>query len=195
MKKLCVLAMLTMSVFWGCATRQATYVSPQDQSSISTDLHLADFQEMCRDLLKKMQNHQDLIEILDRGAVAFIGGIENRTYDHLDTRAFGENLKRQLLAHGSWRMIEPRHIDDVLDRWELRRSGLVDRDTAMKVGKLTDAGFMFTGAVTSSHQRQGRKTDVAYQLTLELLSLDNGELVWVGQTSVRKQFKRGIIGR
>ena len=189
------ICLMISSLMFGCATRQAQYVDPQSRASISTDLNLADFDRMCRDLLKKMAGNSRLNASLKKGGAAFIGGIENRTYDHLDTQAFAENLKRLLLNSGNWTMIEPKRIDDILDRWELRKTGLFDKETAMKVGKLTDAQFMFTGAVTSSFQRQGRRTDATYQLTLELMSLDDGQLVWVEQTSVRKQFKRALVGQ
>mgnify|MGYP002149698672 CR=1 FL=1 len=73
-------------------------------------------------------------------------------------------------------------------------SGLVDPASMVRLGKQTGAQYMLYGNLASIVKSNGKVKDVFYQLTMNLMDLRSGELVWADQQEIRKQSKKKTLG-
>ncbi len=185
---------LLLWLLGGCASHKVEYIDPMEAHSTTTALSNADFNRIATELTDSLLGDPVMDRVLGRRNVVFVGPIKNRTYDHPDMEAFAETIQNELRRSGRFQIIDMKRLDEILDQWELKRSGLVDRDIAMRAGKLLDARYMISGALSSSDQVSGRIKDVSYKITLELLNLENGEILWSDETQIRKIHKRSRFG-
>ena len=64
----------------------------------------------------------------------------------------------------------------------------------VRLGKQTGAQYMLYGNLASIVKSNGKVKDVFYQLTMNLMDLRSGELVWADQQEIRKQSKKKTLG-
>ena len=188
------LGLLSLTMLLGCAAHQVQYIDPMDARSTSAGLSHADFKRMSQDIVSQMLDDVALDARLPDRSVLLLGSIKNRTYDHLDGMAFGQILRQSMRSTQRFAFVDQERLDDLLDQWELRRTGLVEKDHAMKAGALLNARYICFASVSSTYQRGGRVKDVSYMLSLELTDVSNGEILWTGQTDIRKMQKQARFG-
>ena len=73
-------------------------------------------------------------------------------------------------------------------------SGMVDSASMVRLGKQTGARYMVYGNLASIVKDNGKVKDVYYQMTMNLMDLQNGELLWADQKEIRKQAKKPTFG-
>ncbi|MGL6048939.1 MAG: penicillin-binding protein activator LpoB, partial [Aeromonas salmonicida] len=64
----------------------------------------------------------------------------------------------------------------------------------VRLGKQTGARYMVYGNLSSIVKDNGTVKDVYYQMTMNLMDLQNGELLWADQKKIRKQAKKSTFG-
>ena len=118
--------------------------------------------------------------------------------------AITDMMTTELSRTGMFNLLERERLDYLADEIRLGQSGLIDPDTAPRVGKIKGAQYTMTGAVTvyEFYERAGRnpriiggrtKAKTAY-VTLDLRIIDNttGEIVYAA--SEEGQGTREISG-
>ena len=69
--------------------------------------------------------------------------------------AMADQLTTALVATGCYRVVDRQNLKGVMDEMGLQNSGLVDRSTASRIGKLVGADLIVTAAVTEFQDNSG----------------------------------------
>lgn len=127
--------------------------------------------------------------------IVIVADIENRTDEHIDTRALGESIRDEVINSGRIRFVDGKSRDKILKEIKYQNeSGMVSQNTAKKTGRQLGADFMLTGAISSNVQTQDGLKTVTYQTILQLTNLETAELEWSQKHDIKKRFKRSGAG-
>jgi penicillin-binding protein activator len=122
--------------------------------------------------------------------IVIVQDIENRSDEHIDTKALTEFMESELVNSGKVRFVEKGRRQQILDELAFHNSGAVAQDTKKKTGNMTGADFMLAGAISSQvHTQEGVKT-VSYQTQMKLINIETTELNWTDKHEIKKKFKR-----
>jgi uncharacterized protein (TIGR02722 family) len=69
-------------------------------------------------------------------------------------------------------------------------SGMVDKSTAAKIGQQLGAKYMIYGYITSISQRNTSQQSLYLQVTMSLMDIQTGVIVWQGEKQIRKLEQR-----
>ena len=122
--------------------------------------------------------------------VVIVDLIENRTDEHIDTKALTEFIRDELINSGKVRFLNNQRRKQILEEIKYQNSGAVSRSTKKRAGKQIGADFLLGGAMSSSVHSQGGLKTVTYQAALNLTNLETSEIVWSGKKQIKKRFKR-----
>ncbi|CAK0779400.1 penicillin-binding protein activator [Gammaproteobacteria bacterium] len=112
--------------------------------------------------------------------VAF-GEINDKTNTHLDTKAISDQIRTQLTSSGKVRLV----ADNNDDKGERIKGGESSHrqdnghPPAHRFSKLKATNYRLIGVVYDTPTKKYDIKEQYYRLTLSLLDMDNGELIWI----------------
>ncbi len=176
----------------GCAQKvqygDATAVETLTVDFGSTDLQM---------ITKKMTDAllaSPLLDTTDRPVIQ-VGRLRNKTDEHIDTKAITNKIRTALLQSGKIRFIAGEVRNEIIQELEYQaKSGYVDKTTCKRIGKQIGADYFLTGELTSIRKKAGRKMDLYFKITLNLVELETGLIRWAEEKEIRKAQKRPVIG-
>lgn len=122
--------------------------------------------------------------------IVIVQDIENRSDEHIDTKALTEFMETELINSGKVRFVEKGRRQQILEELAFHNSGAVDAKSKKKTGNMTGADFMLAGAISSQvHTQEGTKT-VSYQTQMKLINIETTEIQWTDKHEIKKKFKR-----
>lgn len=123
--------------------------------------------------------------------VVIVDMIENRTDEHIDTKALTESIQNELINSGRVRFVNKGRRDAILKEIKYQQdSGMVSKDSAKKKGKQTGADYMLSGSISSHHHTKGDVKTRTYQTNLTLTNLETAEIEWSDKHAIKKRFER-----
>ncbi len=122
--------------------------------------------------------------------IVIVQDIENRSDEHIDTKALTEFMESELINSGKVRFVEKGRRQQVLDELAFHNSGAVAQDTKKKTGNMTGADFMLAGAISSQVHTQSGDKSVSYQTQMKLINIETTEIQWTDKHEIKKKFKR-----
>ena len=122
--------------------------------------------------------------------IVIVQDIENRSDEHIDTKALTEFMESELINSGKVRFVEKGRRQQVLDELAFHNSGAVAQDTKKKTGNMTGADFMLAGAISSQVHTQAGDKSVSYQTQMKLINIETTEIQWTDKHEIKKKFKR-----
>ena len=126
-------------------------------------------------------------------------GIQNRTLSHLDMKSLSDTITTKLLATDKIRLINADRRDDLLKEQGYQLAHC-SPSTRARIGRQLGANYMLTGSLVEIAHSSGRqvrvskKTDVYYQLTVEITDLESGEIVLRKQRDRLRRASKPLIG-
>jgi uncharacterized protein (TIGR02722 family) len=141
----------------------------------------------------------------DKRVIMYVGDVENRTDEHIDTQGITDKIQTQLLKSGKFRFVAAdagqKEIGDQVSFQQ--GSGRVREDMMRKFGQQFGADVVLYGSLRSIEKKKGssiesagtRKQDVYYQFVLKCVNIDTGEILWQDEEELRKTSRTGIFGR
>ena len=121
-----------------------------------------------------------------------VADVKNKTSEYIDTGSITKSIRSQLLKSGTVRFVA--NIDEMQTKTdELMRqnqSGLYDKKSTKKLGKMKGADFQLEGEITSIVKKNAGLTDVYYKFSLAMVDIESGELEWADEKEIRKQSRR-----
>jgi uncharacterized protein (TIGR02722 family) len=140
----------------------------------------------------------------DKRVIAYMGGVENRTSEHIDTQGIMDSIQTSLFKTGKFRFVARKQgQSEIGDQVAFQQgSGRVDPAQAKAFGKQLGADVVVYGTLRSIEKHKGRsiesggtkKDDVYYQFVLECVNIETGETLWMEQKELRKVQKTGLFG-
>ncbi|MDO9055949.1 MAG: penicillin-binding protein activator LpoB [Sulfuricurvum sp.] len=117
--------------------------------------------------------------------------INNLTYEHIDTKAITDKIRIKLLKSGLVRFLADKaNLEEVNDERTLTTTAT----TKTKLSAMTDADYIITGNVRSIKKASGDVQDVYYNISMELVDPQSGEVVWADEKEIRKVTAKSSVG-
>ncbi|WP_108651308.1 penicillin-binding protein activator LpoB [Dongshaea marina] len=198
MKKLVVggltLAMAA-TVLSGCSST-VSYQDPNAVETVSVDYGATDLQSIASTMADDMLSSPNLVKLTaTRQPVLFVDSIRNKTSEHIDTQSITDSIETKLINSGKFRFVDMTKVKAVRQQLQYQHdSGMVDQATAVQLGKQIGAEFMLYGNLSSIVKSNSSVKDVYYKMTMKLMNLKTGIVVWAGEKQIRKQRKKSFLG-
>ncbi|MDO9306108.1 MAG: penicillin-binding protein activator LpoB [Sulfuricurvum sp.] len=117
--------------------------------------------------------------------------VNNLTYEHIDTKAITDKIRIKLLKSGQVRFLADKaNLDEVYDEQQLTASKTVKENSK----NIEEANYIVTGNVRSIKKANDSVKDVYYNVSLELVNPQTGEIVWADEKEIRKVTSKSSVG-
>ena len=193
------------------ACSSVEYDDPDKVETLNIDFGSTDLQTLAGDMVDSLIQSPQLNYIQhdyddkgDQRIVTLMGGVENRTSEHIDTQAITDKMQVKLLNSGKFRFVTAEQGQSEIEKQVQfqQGSGRVATEQAREFGKQLGADVIVFGSLRSIEKEKGRsiesggtrKDDVYYQFVLNCVNIDTGEVIWAEEAELRKTAKTGIFG-
>lgn len=197
MLRILSLALLASAILLtGCANK-VSYGDATDTETVTVDFGSTDLQMIAQQMVDDLLTFPPVVQLTaNRRPVVFVDQVQNRTTEHIDTESVTDSIRTKLIQSGKFRFVDMKVVENVRKQLDFQQdSGMVDPETAVRVGNQVGAEFMLYGALTSIVKRDGKTKDVYYKFTLNLMNLESGIIEWSSEKEIRKTKKRSLFGR
>lgn len=174
---------------------QGEYANPAEQEIVDDKWNPTDANKTGEVIIKAVLEKNWLIEYMSHSKgqkpVVIVGDIENRTNEHIDTKAIGQALQNELINSGKIRFVDASAREKILKEIKYHQeSGMVSGATAKQKGRQVGADFFMLGEITAiENVMKGYKT-VTYTTTVRLTNLETSEILFSQNYQIKKKFKR-----
>ncbi len=187
------------------------YDDPGKVEVVTIDYGSTDLQTLSADMVESLVASPALSYLEnpgkgdDKRIIVVLGGIENRTSEHIDTQGISDKIQTQLIKSGKFRFVAAEAGQAEVEgqvRFQ-QGSGRVRDDMMRQFGKQLGADMVLYGSLRSIEKYRGssiesagtRKQDVYYQFVLKCVNIDSAEIIWQDEAELRKVAKTGLFGR
>ncbi len=119
--------------------------------------------------------------------------LRNETDEHVNTRTIMEKIRTKLMNDGIARFVDDQALNDILNQLKFQQSGLFDNKTVVQVGKLVGAKYILRGAISSIRKRSDRIDISYYNITLQLVNIQTGEIVWTDEKEIQRLTEKSFF--
>ena len=122
--------------------------------------------------------------------VVIVGGIRNKTNEHIPTQTFISDIEREFVNSGKVDLVLSKSERSEIREERADQSENAAIETIKRMGREEGADYMLTGEINTIEQRIDGKQVVYYQTDLTLTNIETNQKVWIGQKEIKK-----FIGR
>ena len=181
-------------IFSGCSTsKQVTRVDADTTIDLSGRWNDTDSRMVANEIIGDCLNHP---WINDHGIstggkpVVIVGGIRNKSMEHIPVATFITDIERAFINSG-----KVRTVSSASERGEIREERAAQGEfaaieTIKRMGRELGADYMMTGEINTIEDREEGDQVVYYQTDLTLTNIETNEKIWIGQKKIKK-----FIGR
>lgn len=191
---LTLLLLASALILTGC--QRVQYGDPTATETLTVDFGSTDLQMIANQMVDDLLVFPPIVQLTrDHRPVVFVDRVQNRTTEHVDTENVTDSIRTKLIQSGKFRFVDMTVVDRVQQQMDFQtQSGMVNRETAVRMGQQIGAEFMLYGALTSITKRSGSSQDVYYKFTLNMMNLETGIIEWSSEKEIRKSRSRGLLG-
>ena len=199
-KKKLSLALATISILGlSSCTTQIQYDNPNSVNTTNIGYNSTDLQSATRKLVDNMLNSPAIARITAMGnrPVLFFNTIRNETMQHINTTILSNMVQTKLIQSDKFQITDMTQIKNIKEQLGYQaNSGMVDQNTAIKIGQNVGARYMLYGAIQNITQTSvsGNTRTKFFMTTLKLLDLKRNVVIWQDDKQVRKSATRAVFG-
>ncbi|WP_328587283.1 penicillin-binding protein activator LpoB [Cysteiniphilum halobium] len=191
-------ALLSVGLLAGCASSgNVSYVDPQGVDTTSINFNSTDLQTTTQKMVGGMLASQDVADITAGGKkpVVFFSTIRNETAEHINTGMLANTVSTEIINSGKFRFTDMAQVKQMKKQMEYQsQSGMVDQATATKMGQQIGARYMIYGSIADMQSINSNQQSLFYLITLKMIDLKTGIIIWQDQKQIRKVQKRSSFG-
>ena len=146
-------------------------------------------QEMVKDLLARPWL-DEFREAQGQKPKMVVGRVANKSHDHIPVDTFIKDLERELINSGEVRFMASHGQRAQLTGEKMYQAKAASLETQKAMGRELGADFLLVGQINSIIDQAGGLTMKYYQIELELINIETGEKVWIGQKKIKKVIER-----
>ena len=186
--------LIGIMVFNGCTVpKEVTRVDVDTTIDLSGRWNDTDSRMVAEEMIGDCLNHP---WINDHGIstggkpVVIVGGIRNKSMEHIPVATFISDIERAFINTGKVRTVSGSN-----ERGELRgeradQAEFAALETVKRMGRELGADYMMTGEINTIEDREGGDQVVFYQTDLTLTNIETNEKIWIGQKKIKKFIER-----
>jgi uncharacterized protein (TIGR02722 family) len=180
------LLMLTL-VLAGCG-KKVTRVSSNSTIDLSgrwndTDSRLV-AEEMLRDCLNSSWYYT--YQAQKKIPTVIVGSVKNKSHEHIDAETFTKDMERALINSGKVEFVANKGEREQLRDEKADQGRNASVETRNKAGEESGAELMLIGSINSIVDQEGSKAVIFYQVNLELVQIESGRKLWIGDKKIKK---------
>ena len=173
-------------------------VDPSEDVEYSAAYGYRDLQRLSAEMAGRIL--QTSIAKEEKPPVMLIFGIDNRTDEHIDTKALADAIRNDLLKSGKFQFINEAVRQKLQAEMAYQSQGYITPETRVKFGKQIGAKYILSGSLVSITQKQLKQVRVKkkslkyYRLTLEITDIDTNLIVWTDEQEIVREQSKPFIG-
>jgi uncharacterized protein (TIGR02722 family) len=207
--KLTLLAAICAALPMVSSCSSTRYGDAQAEETVNKDFGSTDLQMFTKTMVKSLIDSPNLAYLdgpgkrEDKRVIVYMGGVDNRTKEHIDTEAITDSIRTDLLQTGRFRFVaDQKGQKEIGDQVNFQNAGRVNPEMAKQVGKQLGADMIVYGSLVSIEKKKGRSLesggskyeDLYYQFILNATNIETGEIVWSEKKEIRKNQRTGLFG-
>nr|QKW93897.1 membrane lipoprotein lipid attachment SitE [Vitiosangium cumulatum] len=161
------------------AVTRGTHEDPNTLERLSDPFNEDDQQLIARKVVKSLANSPRFARPGQQLPVVLVGGLKNKTSEHIDMSALGDKIQTGLARTGRFALLD-----------KVTREALAEEYAARGPGEQASADYVLTGELSSIVQKAGNDRLVHYRMTTKLNNARTGVVEWTDEEEVRKQFEK-----
>ncbi|MDE0424916.1 penicillin-binding protein activator LpoB [Candidatus Poribacteria bacterium] len=185
---------MSIIIFSGCSgSKQVTRVDADTTIDLSGRWNDTDSRMVADEIIGDCLSHP---WINDHGIntggkpVVIVGGIRNKSMEHIPVATFVTDIERAFINSG-----KVRTVSSSSERGEIReeradQGEFAALETVKRMGRELGADYMMTGEINTIEDREGGDQVIFYQTDLTLTNIETNEKIWIGNKKIKK-----FIGR
>jgi uncharacterized protein (TIGR02722 family) len=180
----------------GCSGTTIQYTDPDAVDTTSLNFSSTDLQTTAKKMVDSLLTSPRIMKITQKSTpIIWVQTVENNTNEHIDTQAITNIISTELLNSGKFNFVDMSKVTAVKDQMQYQHySGMVAQDKAVKIGQQVGAEYMLYGDISSISARNNYQQSQYFQITLKLMDLKSGLMVWQGQKQIRKISEKSYFG-
>jgi PBP1b-binding outer membrane lipoprotein LpoB len=123
-----------------------------------------------------------------------VGAVRNRSHEHIDAETFIKDMERTLINSGKVDFVANKGERDQLREEKADQAANASVETRNQAGEESGAELMLLGTINSIVDKEGGKSVVFYQVNLELVSIESGRKLWIGDKKIKKYVTKSSTG-
>ncbi|MGE0172865.1 MAG: penicillin-binding protein activator LpoB [Oligoflexales bacterium] len=190
-----ILALGAFGLYLGsCATGGGVYSDPTEEQILGDKWNNSDANKTAQYMIDSVTTAAWIDEYVKvhkgEKPIVIVDEVENRTDEHIDTKALTEAIRSQLINSRKVRFVDAAKRQKILDELKYQHSGAVAKETAKKKGAQIGAAYLLGGGLSNIVDTKGDYKTVTYQVDMTLTNIETAEIEWNGQNKIKKSFKR-----
>ena len=184
------LLLIGIIILGGCsASKQVTRVDADTTIDLSGRWNDTDSRMVADNIIQDCLTHP---WINDHGIstggkpVVIVGGIRNKSMEHIPVATFITDIERAFINSG-----KVRTVSSASERSEMREERADQGEfsaieTVKRMGRELGADYMMTGEINTIEDREGGDQVIFYQTDLTLTNIETNEKIWIGNKKIKK---------
>ena len=191
--KICFIACFLLTgimLFTGCSSsKQVTRVDADTTIDLSGRWNDTDSRMVANEIIGDCLNHP---WINDHGIstggkpVVIVGGIRNKSMEHIPVATFVTDIERAFINSGKVRTVSSASERSEIREERAQQGEFAAIETIKRMGRELGADYMMTGEINTIEDREGGDQVVFYQTDLTLTNIETNEKIWIGQKKIKK---------
>ena len=176
----------------GCSSNPTiTYQDPNAVQTTALGYSSTDLQSITNKMVDEMLT-SPLVQKITANAppVLYVGTVENNSDQHIDVQALTNAISTRLIQSGKFQFVDMSQVKAIQAQLAYQHSGVVDQNTAAQIGRQVGAQYMLYGDISSISQRNSSEQTLYLQVTMKLLNIQTGMIVWQGEKQISKAANR-----
>lgn len=182
----------------GCRNTVRTVDPGSESIQYTAEYSYGDLNKLSEEMANRIL--QSKIASEDTAPVMVIYGIENRTDEHIDTKALTDAMRTILIKSGKFQFINEARRNDLVAEMEYQAQGFITAETQIKFGKQVGAKYFLTGSLKSISAEDAKQVRIKkkslkyYRLTLEITDINTNLIVWTDEQEIVREQSKPFIG-
>ncbi len=195
--KKCSLSLAGFLVLTGCSSAPTvSYVDPNAVDTTSINFSSTDLQTTAQAMVDSMLSSPQIVQLTQKQQpVIYVADLVNNTSEFINTQAITDTISTELIQSNQFRFLDMSKVAAIKAQLKYQNnSGMVNPATAQAFGQQIGAQYMLYGDIASINAMNQNQESRYYQITMSLLQIQTGIIVWQGQKQIRKIAERKTFG-
>jgi uncharacterized protein (TIGR02722 family) len=165
--------------------------------SITDNWMAADTTQAVADVLKQMKAHPGYARMRSKYGTpkVFVAEVQNQTSEaYFPIGDMNDELLNELSMSGDFELVDNQAREALLKEIKYQNDGMVDPNTAKRIGKQTGADIMIFGNVYMKPEKRGGKTLKEYSVNIRMTDIERATEVLRTRTRVNKFSEKSSVG-
>ncbi|MGD1823069.1 MAG: penicillin-binding protein activator LpoB [Pleomorphochaeta sp.] len=192
--KTVLLMILCVALLSSCATSGVTRLDEGYDEDLSGYWNDTDIRDVSEKLVTQCLTAPWILDYLMNNSnmkpTVIVGTIQNRSSEHMDTTIISKKFEMALVNSGKVSTVADFNFRDEVKEEKISQQYNASVETAAQLGEETGAAFMLQGSVKFNLDQVSNTAIRTYYVDMELINIETGQKVWLGQETVKKKVQK-----